>query len=290
MATALDDFAHVEKLVGHSNFTIWKFQIVMLFKAADVYDVITTTVEDAAGKDKDWVRKDAKAQRYIITTSHKATQAYVAQEESKWNIRVHKVCCDMGGEYNSGEFIDCRCEKRIMVDCAPVATPQLNGRAERLNRTLLEKTRALLFESGMKKKLWGEALHTATYLLNRSPSRRTPQYLQEYVMLTYQEAISGENKDIWLTDIQEEKSSLKKNKVFEFVQEANMKGKQNLLSSRRNVDNQRTIKMTKNDSVFKRPQHIDVRLKFICEQANEEGINLVYCSPECQLGDVFTKL
>ncbi|KAJ8885907.1 hypothetical protein PR048_012113 [Dryococelus australis] len=62
MATTLDDFAHVKKLVGHSY-----FQIVVLLKATHVYEVITTTMEDAAEKDKDWIRKDAKAQRYIIT-------------------------------------------------------------------------------------------------------------------------------------------------------------------------------------------------------------------------------
>ncbi|KAJ8876900.1 hypothetical protein PR048_021349 [Dryococelus australis] len=71
MATTSDDFAHVEKLVNHSNISICKFQVVVLFKATDVYDVITTTIEDAAGKDKDWIRKDAKAQRYIMTTTDK---------------------------------------------------------------------------------------------------------------------------------------------------------------------------------------------------------------------------
>lgn len=47
-------------------------------------------------------------------------------------------------------------------------SPQLNGRAERLNRTLLDKIRALLFDSGMEKQMWGEALYTSMYLLNRS--------------------------------------------------------------------------------------------------------------------------
>jgi len=39
---------------------------------------------------------------------------------------------------------------------------QLNGKTERLNRTLLEKVRTLLFESNMNKDMWGEALYTAT--------------------------------------------------------------------------------------------------------------------------------
>jgi len=50
-------------------------------------------------------------------------------------------------------------------------SPQMNGTAERLNRTLMEKARALSTESKMKKEMWGEAIFTATYLLNRSPTK-----------------------------------------------------------------------------------------------------------------------
>ena len=50
-------------------------------------------------------------------------------------------------------------------------TPQQNGVAERMNRTLLEKVRGLLFTSGLPKAFWGEALYSATYLINRSPNR-----------------------------------------------------------------------------------------------------------------------
>jgi transposase InsO family protein len=43
-------------------------------------------------------------------------------------------------------------------------TPQQNGRAERLNRTLMEKTRALLKHSEMPKVFWVEAVRTANFL------------------------------------------------------------------------------------------------------------------------------
>ena len=35
----------------------------------------------------------------------------------------------------------------------------------------MEKTRALVFDSKMSKSMWGEAVYTAAYLLNRSPSK-----------------------------------------------------------------------------------------------------------------------
>jgi hypothetical protein len=48
--------------------------------------------------------------------------------------------------------------------------PQLNGKAERLNRTITNKARTLLYDSEVSLELWGEAVYTATYLINRSPT------------------------------------------------------------------------------------------------------------------------
>lgn len=63
----------------------------------------------------------------------------------------------------------CR-RKGIRLDYTVPYTPQQNGRAERLNRTVLNKARAMIFESGLKKEMWGEAIRVAAYILNRSPT------------------------------------------------------------------------------------------------------------------------
>jgi len=41
--------------------------------------------------------------------------------------------------------------------------------AERMNKTLLEKVRCLIFTSGMSKSFWGKDLSTTSHLVNRSP-------------------------------------------------------------------------------------------------------------------------
>jgi hypothetical protein len=47
-------------------------------------------------------------------------------------------------------------------------TVQLNGVAEGLNHTLLERIRAFAHGSGLPKPLWGEALRHAVWLKNRT--------------------------------------------------------------------------------------------------------------------------
>lgn len=47
-------------------------------------------------------------------------------------------------------------------------TPHQNGISERINRTLVEKACCLLFDAGLEKCFWAEAVNTAVYLRNRS--------------------------------------------------------------------------------------------------------------------------
>ena len=49
-------------------------------------------------------------------------------------------------------------------------TPEQNGAAERLNCTLVEMTRETLLDAKLRQMFWAEAISTATYLRNRSPT------------------------------------------------------------------------------------------------------------------------
>ena len=57
-------------------------------------------------------------------------------------------------------------------------TSQQNGRAERTLRTVNNIMRSLLFQASLPPVYWADSLHTATYLLNRHPTKtldgRTP--------------------------------------------------------------------------------------------------------------------
>jgi transposase InsO family protein len=62
-------------------------------------------------------------------------------------------------------------DNSIIHQTTCVSTPEHNGVTERKNRHILEVTRCLLFAMNVPKYLWGEAVHTATYLINRMSLR-----------------------------------------------------------------------------------------------------------------------
>ncbi|GJU73662.1 urease isoform X1 [Tanacetum coccineum] len=74
---------------------------------------------------------------------------------------------------NEGEYIgpfDAYCrEHGIQHQKTLPKTPQLNGLAGRMNRTLVERVRCLLSHPGLPASFWGEALNTAVHVINLTP-------------------------------------------------------------------------------------------------------------------------
>jgi len=62
-------------------------------------------------------------------------------------------------------------EHSIIHQTTCVDTPQQNGVAKGKNQHLLEVTRSLMLDTLVPKSYWGDALLTATYLINRMSSR-----------------------------------------------------------------------------------------------------------------------
>lgn len=105
----------------------------------------------------------------------------------EWKIEVEaqtgkKLKClrtDNGLEYCNNRF-DCYCVSTGVKRHRTCAyTPQQNGVSERMNRTIMERVRCMLSESGMEERFWAEAASTAVYLINRSPSSATEYKLPE---------------------------------------------------------------------------------------------------------------
>ena len=101
-----------------------------------------------------------------------------AEIEKRTDRRVKVLGTDNGGEYTSKKFQDHLKACGIRHERTIPKTPEQNGAAERLNRTLVEATRAMLLDAKLPQSFWAEAISTATYLRNRSPTSavdgRTP--------------------------------------------------------------------------------------------------------------------
>ena len=71
----------------------------------------------------------------------------------------------------NNEFRSYLSDQRIIHQTTCPGTPSQNGVADRKNRHLLEVPRSLMFQMNVPKYLWSATVMTATYLINRMPSR-----------------------------------------------------------------------------------------------------------------------
>ena len=95
---------------------------------------------------------------------------FKAKLELESGKKIKCLRTDNGGEYVDGDFLTFCKQAGIQRQFTVAYTPQQNGVAERMNRTLLERARAMLQTAGLAKSFWAEAVKTACYVINRSPS------------------------------------------------------------------------------------------------------------------------
>jgi transposase InsO family protein len=98
-----------------------------------------------------------------------AVMEVVEMLEKQSGHQLLVVRTDNGTEYVNKVLSDYFTRKGVVHQRTVRYTPEQNGAAERLNRTLMEKVRAMLEDSKLPKSLWAEAVTTANYLRNRSP-------------------------------------------------------------------------------------------------------------------------
>lgn len=71
---------------------------------------------------------------------------------------------DNGGEYLSTEFQNYLKEKGIRHELTVPHSPEQNGVAERMNRTLVESARSMIAHAGLSNIFWAEAISTGLHL------------------------------------------------------------------------------------------------------------------------------
>jgi len=94
----------------------------------------------------------------------------MVETQKKKKIKVLRS--DNGGEFCSHNFESYLKQHGIIYQTTNPYTPQQNGTSERMNRTIVEKSRCLLYDANLEmdreNKFWAEAVNAAVYIKNRS--------------------------------------------------------------------------------------------------------------------------
>ena len=99
-----------------------------------------------------------------------AVKEVVLMLETQTGQKLRMVRTDRGSEYLNAPLMDFFKSKGIIHETTAPYTPQQNGAAERLNRTLMDRVRAMVHGAGLDVDMWAEAAITANYIRNRSPA------------------------------------------------------------------------------------------------------------------------
>ena len=119
-------------------------------------------------KSKDQVLEKFKEYEAMATTvtGNKIKTMTASDSTGK---KIKNLRSDNGGEYSSKEFDDFLTSKGIKKQRSIPRTPEQNGVAERMKRTIQKTARSMLHSAGLSDAFWGEAVATAVILRNRSP-------------------------------------------------------------------------------------------------------------------------
>lgn len=121
------------------------------------------------------------ARIYCIKSKDKVFHSlvqFVNEVENLTGKRLKILRCDNGREYLNNRIYKFARDKGIIINNCPTYVHELNGTAERYNRTVMDMARCLLAEAKVHKRYWPEIVCTAVYLKNRilanTIERKTP--------------------------------------------------------------------------------------------------------------------
>ena len=126
---------------------------------------------------------------YVYLISHKSEalerfKIFKTEVEKQLGKVIKILRSDRGGEYYGkhgdlgqclGPFAEFLQSCGIKAQYTMPGTPEQNGVAERRNRNLMDMVRNMISRTKLPQSLWGEALQTAMYILNRVPSKSVPK-------------------------------------------------------------------------------------------------------------------
>ncbi|GBP19524.1 Retrovirus-related Pol polyprotein from transposon TNT 1-94 [Eumeta japonica] len=114
---------------------------------------------------------------YLVKTKDEikhCLEDFLNRAENVTGNKVKTFRTDNGLEFINKEVKEMCSKKGIIHQTTVYYTPEQNGKAERVNRTLVEAARTMLHAKNLHKKLWAEAVNTAAFVLNRTVYAHIP--------------------------------------------------------------------------------------------------------------------
>ncbi|KAK3016711.1 hypothetical protein RJ639_005649 [Escallonia herrerae] len=133
--------------------------------------------------------------------------------EKQTEKEIKRLRTDNGMEFYLDKFTKFCKNEDIVRYCTVRKMPQHNGITERMNRTLLERARYMLSNARLSKEFWAEAINTAAYLVNRSPSTVIDCKTPEEVWSGYANGVKG--YQLWCPDSKSSKFLISRDVTFD---------------------------------------------------------------------------
>ena len=119
---------------------------------------------------------DASRFMWLVLLSSKdeaagAIKKFQAGVEVETGRKLRALRTDRGGEFTAVTFGEYCAEQGVHRQLTAPYSPQQNGVIERRNQTVMAMARCLLKARGVPSTFWGEAVSTAVFILNRSPTK-----------------------------------------------------------------------------------------------------------------------
>ena len=110
----------------------------------------------------------------LLASKDQAAAAIIqlqARLEKEAGCKLGTLRTDRGGEFTAQAFDEHCADAGVQRHLTAPYTPQQNGVVERRNQTVLGMARSMMKGMNVPGWLWGEAVCTAVFILNRSPTR-----------------------------------------------------------------------------------------------------------------------
>jgi transposase InsO family protein len=119
---------------------------------------------------------DLSRYMWVVVLGSKGDAANVIRRaqsaaEAECGRKLRVLCTDNGGEFTTAEFTSYCVDEGVQRHYSTPYSPQQNNIVEWCNQTVVGMTRALLKQREMLAIFWGEAVVTAVYILDRSPTK-----------------------------------------------------------------------------------------------------------------------